>query len=351
MAKNKPTEIHVPREQKKTINVALQGGGAHGAFTWGVLERLAEEHRIFMTGFSGTSAGAMNGVVFVDGFIKGSRQGAIDAMNAFWKRTSAVGDLWNPFKQTTMDKMFGTWNLDGQPHYVMFDLITRLMSPYELNPMNINPLREILTDLVDFEALRRREDIRVFVTATNVETNKARVFESNEITVDALLASACLPILFQAVEIDGQHYWDGGYIGNPAIYPLIHSTDCDDLVIIQVNPMYRKGVPRNSREILNRINEISFNSTLMREMRSIATITRMIEKGTVTDPSYRQLRVHVIEAEVEMSALGASSKLNPDWDFLRHLHDIGKRAADAWLGQHLEDIGVRSTVDIFAKYL
>ncbi len=350
MARKKPTEVHIPKEQKKTINVALQGGGAHGAFTWGVLERLAEEHQIFMTGFSGTSAGAMNGVVFVDGFIKGSRQGAIDAMNEFWKRTSATADICNPFRQSTMDK-FGSWNLDGQPHYVVLDLITRLMSPYELNPFNINPLQDILTDLIDFEALRRRKDIRVFVTATNVETNKARVFESSEITVEVLLASACLPLMFQAVEIDGQHYWDGGYMGNPAIYPLIHNTDCDDLVLIQVNPMNRKGVPRNSREILNRINEVSFNSTLMREMRSIATITRMIEKGTVNDPSYRRLRVHVIEAEAEMAELGASSKMNPDWGFLRHLHDIGYRAADAWLGQHLEDIGKRSTVDIFTKYL
>jgi NTE family protein len=344
-------DIHIPREQKKTINVALQGGGAHGAFTWGVLERLAQDHRLFMTGFSGTSAGAMNGVVFVDGFIKGSRQGAIEAMNEFWRRTSAAADVWNPFRQSSLDKYFGTWNLDGQPHYVFFDLITRLMSPYELNPFNINPLREILAELVDFPALRAREDIRVFVTATNVETNKARVFESREITVDVLMASACLPFMFQAVEVDGQHYWDGGYIGNPAIYPLIHQTDCDDLVIIQVNPINRRGVPRTSREILNRLNEISFNATLMREMRAIATVTKMIDEGIVHDPRYRRLRVHVIEAEAEMADLGASSKLNPDWDFLRYLHDIGYRAANAWLEKHFDELGVRSTVDIFEKYL
>ncbi|MSP83195.1 MAG: patatin-like phospholipase family protein [Alphaproteobacteria bacterium] len=230
-------------------------------------------------------------------------------------------------------------------------MVTRLMSPYEINPFNLNPLREILTELIDIPALRAREDIRVFVTATNVETNKARVFESREITVEALLASSCLPLMFQAVEIDGQHYWDGGYIGNPAIYPLIHQTECDDLVIIQVNPINRPGVPRTSREILNRINEISFNSTLMREMRSIATITKMIEGGVVHDPHYRSLRIHAIDAEADMAGLGASSKLNADWDFLRHLHDIGLQAADKWLGENLENVGVRSTVDIFDKYI
>ena len=336
---------------KKRINVALQGGGAHGAFTWGVLDRLAQEHRIYMTGFSGTSAGAMNGVVFVDGFIKGSRQGAIDAMREFWRRTSMTTDAWNPFRQSQWDKYVGNWNLDGQPLYWVFDMITRMLSPYELNPLNVNPLKDILTELVDFEALRARDDIRVFVTATNVETNKSRVFESHELTVDVLLASACLPLLFQAVEIDGAHYWDGGYIGNPSVYPLIHNTDCDDLVIIQVNPINRPGVPRTSREILNRINEISFNATLMREMRSVATVTKMIEDGSVNLPHYRRLRVHAIEAEAEMAALGASSKLNPDWDFLCHLHDVGQRAADQWLDANLENVGVRSTIDIHEKYV
>jgi NTE family protein len=219
-----------------------------------------------------------------------------------------------------------------------------------LNPLDINPLRDILSDLVDFEGLRQQAGIKLFVGATNVRTCKLKVFRTPEITVECLLASACLPIMFRAVEIGGESYWDGGYLGNPAISPLVHECVTKDVIIVQINPMYRPEVPQTAREILNRLNEISFNSCLMREMNGIATISRLLEEGQAASSKYDSVRFHMIQAEQEMSALGSSSKFNADWAFLTYLHELGMRSADRWLAEHFDAIGDASTLDMIKTY-
>ncbi|MBX7200434.1 MAG: patatin-like phospholipase family protein [Rhodospirillaceae bacterium] len=336
----------------KRLNLALQGGGAHGAFTWGVLDRLMRDGRIFIDGISGTSAGAMNGVVFTDGFIKAGRQGAIDSLHTFWK---AVSD--RAFVPTGMmgfmpgfPQSDERWNVDNSPAFMWADAITRMFSPYQVNPLNLNPLRDILSEQVDFAALRKRKDIKLFVSATNVRTCKLKVFETAEMSVDALLASACLPLMFQAVEIDGEPYWDGGYLANPAIAPLIHRCVSKDVMIVQVNPMKRPSAPTSAREILNRINEVSFNATLIREMNGIATISKLIDEGKLKDTPFHQVNFHMIAAEEEMSHLGASSKFNADWEFLRYLYDLGVSSADKWLTENFDRIQVESTLDMMETY-
>jgi len=336
----------------KTINLALQGGGAHGAFTWGVLDRLLEDGRIGLDGISGTSAGAINAAVAADGFLKAGRDGARQGLDDFWRLISKA-TAFSPLRPTLFDQLRSgsDWNMDHSPHYILFDLVTRLLSPYELNPFDLNPLRDILATTIDFEALRRNDQIQLFITATNVRSGKVRVFDTDEISVDVLLASACLPLVFKAVEIDGEAYWDGGYMGNPAIFPLVYNCDSRDVVIVQVNPLARAEVPVSARDILNRINEISFNSTLMREMRALATVSKFIRDGALDEERYKDIHIHVIEHEAEMRLLGTSSKMNADFDFLCFLRDLGRGAADRWLPVAWGDLGVRSSVDVFDKFL
>ena len=315
-----------PTSNLKPLNLALQGGGAHGAFTWGVLDRLLEDGRVGLEGLSGTSAGAMNAAIAADGLLKGGRDGARQALDDFWRRISAASSF-SPLRPTVFDQLRADWNMDQSPNYILFDLVTRLLSPYELNPFNLNPLRDILEATVDFEALRRNDRIQLFITATNVRSGKVRVFDTDEISVDVLMASACLPLLFKAVEIDGEAYWDGGYMGNPAIFPLVYNCESRDVVIVQVNPLSRPEIPTSARDILNRINEISFNSTLMREMRALATVSKFIKTGALDEERYKDIHVHVIEAEAEMRLLGTSSKMNADFEFLCYLRDLGRDAA------------------------
>jgi NTE family protein len=334
----------------KRINLALQGGGAHGAFAWGVLDRLLEDERIAFEGVSATSAGAMNATVLAYGLAEGGRQGARKALANFWRRVSH-GALLSPLQPTWWDHVAHDHSMKSNPAFMVFDVITRLMSPYQFNPTNYHPLRGILEDMIDFDRLRRAEGIKLYLSATNVRTGKVKIFERSEISVDAVLASGCLPFLFQAVEIDGEAYWDGGYMGNPAIFPLIYHCGSRDVVIVHINPIERAEVPRDARDILNRINEISFNSSLMREMRAIAFVTKLIDDGAICDSNLKRMLIHSIEGESFMQGLGVASKLNPDWEFLTHLHEVGWERADAWLGRHFDAIGCSSTVDIRAKYL
>jgi NTE family protein len=333
---------------RKRVNVALQGGGAHGAFTWGVLERLMSDPRIFIDGLSGTSAGAMNAVVFTDGFVRARQSGAIAALHEFWRRVSD-GALLPLTMHKALAPLHASWNVDDTIGYQVFDAVTRLFSPYQLNPLDLHPLRDILVDMVDFEGLRRRHDIKLFVAATNVRTCKLKVFRTPEITVESLLASACLPLLFRAVEIEGECYWDGGYLANPPISPLIHECISKDVIIVQINPMNRPETPTMAREILNRINEISFNSSLVREMNGIATVSRLVDQGKV-DGEISSVRFHLIHAEDAMSSLGSSSKFNADWSFLSYLHELGLATADLWLAEHFDAIGARSTLDMISTY-
>ena len=334
----------------KRINLALQGGGAHGAYTWGVLDRLLEEDRLEVEAISGTSAGAMNAAVFADGMGRGGRPEARRSLEMFWRNISQASQV-GPLQPTPFDQFSKGWNLDHSVAFVAFDLLTRMLSPYQLNPTNYNPLRTVLEKSVDFRRLEGCRAVKLFISASNVKTGKVRVFKSGEITPDVLLASACLPFLFQAVTIDGDPYWDGGYMGNPAIFPLIYGAETPDVVIVQVNPLGTDRVPTTASEIMNRLNEISFNSSLMREMRAISFVTDLIDDGKLDNNQYKRVNVHWIEAERQMRGLGVSSKLNARMEFLLHLKEIGREVADRWIADHFDAIGQRSTIDIKEKFL
>ena len=329
----------------KMVNVALQGGGAHGAFTWGVLDRLLEDGRIDFEAISGTSAGAMNAVVVADGFMRGGPDGARQALQDFWQAVSREGAK-SPIQRSPINVFMGDWSLDTSPGYLFFDHLSRLASPYDLNPLNYNPLRDLLEAQVDFDRITAGNKIKLFISATNVHTGRVRVFTCGEITPDVVMASACLPFMFQAVEIDGVPYWDGGYMGNPVLFPFFNSCASSDVVLVQINPIERKTTPRTAREILNRVNEITFNSSLLKELRAIEFVARLIDDGKLDPADYKQVLLHRIDAVEEMAALSASSKLNAEWAFLVHLRDIGRAAASRWLERHYDRIGEGSSVDI-----
>jgi NTE family protein len=334
----------------KTINLALQGGGAHGAFAWGVLDRLLEDERISFEGISACSAGAMNAVVLAYGWSEGGRTGAKAALAGFWRRVSHSA-MFSPLQPTWLDRMLNSHSLDSSPAFVFFDLVSRVFSPYQFNPTNYNPLRQVLEQSVDFERLRKNCSLKLFLSATNVCSGKVRVFDSSEVSADVVLASACLPFVFQAIEIDGEHYWDGGYMGNPTIFPLIYHCKSADVVIVHINPINRCEHPKTAQEILNRINEISFNSSLMREMRAIAFVTSLIDDGVVRPNGLKRMLIHSIEAEEFMRELSVSSKMNADFEFLSHLRDIGHEHADRWLVQSFDKLNRESSVDLRATYL
>jgi NTE family protein len=334
-----------PDDDPLLIDLALQGGGAHGAFTWGVLDRLLEQPQLRIEGISGTSAGAMNAAVLADGHAAGGFPGARSALESFWRRVSRAA-LLSPLRRTPLDMLMGRWTMDTSPVFLAFDLAARLFSPYDLNPGGANPLREILAECVDFGRVRQ-SPIRLFVTATNVRTGRGRVFRNAELTPDILLASGCLPTLFQAIEIDGETYWDGGYAGNPTITPLVRECASSDTVLVQVNPVERPGTPRSARDIINRVNEVSFNATLLKELRMIAVLRQVANPGDCEGARWAGMRIHRI-ASAAMTDLGYSSKLNAEWDFLCMLRDEGRRCADAFLRAHMKDLGRRSTFDLGA---
>jgi NTE family protein len=325
------------------IDLALQGGGAHGAFTWGVVDRLLEEPQLSIEGISGTSAGAMNAAVLAHGHAAGGTKGPKAALEYFWRRVSQAARF-SPFQRTPLDMMLGRWTMDTSPIFLAFDMAARVFSPYDLNPRGANPLRDILSECVDFAHLAQ-SPIRLFVTATNVRTGRGRVFRNAELTPDVLLASACLPTLFQAVEIDGEPYWDGGYAGNPTITPLVRECASSDTMLVQVNPIERAGTPRSAREILDRLNEVSFNSPLMKELRMIAVLRQVADTGGREGARWAGMRIHRIASSM-MTELGYSSKLNAEWEFFCMLRDEGRRCAHAFLTDHLPDLGRRSTLDL-----
>jgi len=325
------------------VDLALQGGGAHGAFTWGVLDRLLEEPGLRMDGISGTSAGAMNAAVLSDGFAAGGPEGARQALAAFWRRVSD-GALMSPLRRSPLDILTGSWTLDYSPAFVAMDLASRLFSPYDLNPGAFNPLHDILAKSIDFARLAR-SPVKVFVTATNVHTGRPRVFRNADVSPDALLASACLPTLFQAIEIDGEAYWDGGYAGNPTISPLVRECSAHDTILVQINPVERPDTPRSAPDIHNRVNEISFNAPLLKELRMIALLRQVADPGHCEGALWAAMRMHRI-ASMKMNELGYSSKLNAEWEFLCMLRDEGRRAARSFLEQHGGDLGRRATYDL-----
>jgi NTE family protein len=325
------------------IDLALQGGGSHGAFTWGVLDRLIEEPWLRIAAISGTSAGAMNAAVLVNGWMQGGAEGARTALEAYWKRVSQAA-AFSPLQRSPFDRLMGTWTLDTSPAYLAMDLMTRVFSPYDLNPFGLNPLRTILAESIDFERLARAP-IVLFITATNVRTGRGRIFRNAQVTADVLLASACLPTMFQAIEIDGEPYWDGGYAGNPTITPLVRESEAHDTILVQINPRERPERPRTASEILNRLNEISFNSPLMKELRMIALLRQVADPGSGEGARWAAMRTHSIRTD-KLAELGASSKLNAEWEFVTMLKEEGRRSADAFLAAHGNDLGQRSSADL-----
>lgn len=334
---------------KKSINLALQGGGSHGAFTWGVLDYFMEDGRVSVEGISGTSAGAMNAAVLTQGYLDGGIDGARESLEQFWREVARMGKM-SPIKRSPLSILTGSWGVDDSPAYLMLDLFSRVASPYDTNPLNINPLRDLVESTIDFEKVRACSVLKLFVAATNVHTGKIRVFNREELTADMVLASACLPSYFQAVEIDGVPYWDGGYVGNPPLYPLFHTTKSKDIVIVQINPVERNETPKTAREIQNRVNEITFNSSLLRELRAIDFVTRQLQQNKLDRERYSEIFMHRIEATEQINPLSASSKINSEWAFLTHLRDIGRQSAKAFLDKHYGSLGKECSLDLRREF-
>lgn len=331
--------------QVKIINLALQGGGSHGALTWGVLDRLLQDERLQIAEISGTSAGAMNAVVLADGYERGGREGARAALTGFWRAISRAA-LSSPVQRSPLDRMLGRFSLDASPGYLFFEGLSRVLSPYQMNPLNLNPLRDILERQVDFDRVNRCKAITVHVTATQVRTGRARIFSRGAVTADAVMASACLPQIYPAVEINGEPYWDGGFSANPALMPLVNSTASPDIVIIQINPILRHDTPTSAREIINRVNEISFNTALIKELRAIALMQRIIAEKGIDLGAAGQTYIHLIHTDEEVQDLAASSKLNAEWAYLQLLFERGRNWAEAWLEAHFDKIGQQSSFDL-----
>jgi len=332
-------------KKPKKINLALQGGGAHGAYTWGVLDRLLGSERIEISAISGTSAGAMNAVVLADGLMVGGKTGARNALRQFWKAVNQAA-AFSPMRRTPFDSLTGNWNLDFSAGYLFFDIFSRMASPYQLNPLNLNPLRDLLAEQVDFERVRSCDKLKLFISATSVRNGQVKVFERSSLTVDAVMASAGLPQIFHAVNVDGEDYWDGGYAGNPVLYPFAYHSESQDIVIVQINPLNCQETFRAARDILNRVNEITFNASLLQELRAIDFVARMLDEGSLDPERYRKMLIHIIADEKGFQNLNASSKMNTEWEFLEHLHNLGYRAAEEWLEANFGRLGESSSVNV-----
>ncbi len=337
---------------RKAVSLALQGGGALGAYTWGALDRLLEDERIEIAAISGSSAGAMCAVVLADGFQDGGAEGARRELRRFWEGVARAGHS-NPYRRTPMMAFLNAFKPGwAQESYLALwaDIASRFASPYDFNPLNINPLKEVLEELVDFERVRACGAIQLFVGATNVETGRIRIFRNAELTADHVMASACLPQLFQAVEIDGAPYWDGGYVGNPALFPLFQVEKTRDIVIVQINPIERPGTPRAAPDILARVNEITFNASLLSELRAIEFVARLVDENRLPQERYRKMLVHNLSEGQPLAPLRVGVDLNTDLAFFEQLFVIGRAAADRWLSAHYADLGRRSTVDLAAMF-
>ena len=340
--------------KRKVVSLALQGGGALGAYTWGVLDRLLEEEDLEIAAISGTSAGAMNAVALAHGLHQGGREGAKAKLRAFWEGVARTG-FDSAYRRTPMMAFMNAFTPEwakaaGSPWAMWADLASRVMSPYDLNPLNINPLKDVLNELIDFEHVRACDHTKLYISATNVETGRIRVFTNTELTADHVMASACLPLVFQAVVIDGSPYWDGGYMGNPALFPLFDVAETRDIMIVQINPIERKGAPRAAPEIIARVNEITFNSSLLRELRAIEFVARLVDQSRLPEGHYRKMLIHVVNHAQALRPLGLGVDLNTDLNFFHDLHKTGRRSAASWLRRNYDALGERSTIDLRAMF-
>lgn len=339
---------------KKKVNIALQGGGAHGALAWGILDALLEDGRIEVEGFTATSAGTMNALAFVQGIQEGGPEGARQKLHDFWQAISKAGTFFSPVRGNPVERFLGLGSGENPFSYFLFDSMTRLFSPYQFNPLDINPLRTVLEDTIDFDKIRACNKVKLFISATNVRSGKVHIFRNDDIGIDVALASSCLPFLFKSVEIKGEYYWDGGYTGNPALYPLFYQTDSNDILLIHLNPMYREEIPVTAPAIMNRLNEVSFNDSLLKELRSIAFVKKLIEHDMIRDEykhMYKDLLVHPVRADDMMKDFSLTSKFDTDWDFLTTLRDSGRNGMKKWLEDHFDNIGKQSSVDLHAEFL
>ncbi len=331
--------------KSKPINMALQGGGSHGAFTWGVLDRLLEDGRLSFEAISGTSAGAMNAVALADGWMQNGADGAREKLHNLWQAVGKIGRF-SPIQRTPWDVLWGNWSLQHSPSYLFYESISRMVSPYAANPFDFNPLRDAVEAVIDFDRVRHCDCTKLFVSATNVESGEVRVFNTTEISADVVMASACLPTIFKAVEIDGVPYWDGGYGGNPALFPFFYSSTVEDVLLIQINPILRRGAPTGAREIQARVDEITFNAALLREFRAIAFVKKLIAAGRLDHAEYKDIRMHRIDADEALKHLTATSKVNAETAFLEYLRDLGRAAAEDWLGDCFGSVGKQATLDL-----
>lgn len=334
-------------EQKK-IHLALQGGGSHGAFTWGILDKILEDGRLDIEGICATSAGSLNASVFAYGRLKGGNEGARTALHDFWLSVSKAGGSDFNDNSTPFDTMLRYCKLS------MFDNLSHIISPYQFNPYNYNKLKDILNDQVDFTELKNCPNTSLFISATSVRTGKIRVFSTPELSTDVIMASSCLPYMFQAVKIGDEHYWDGGYSGNPAIFPLFYHSDTRDVLVLHINPMTRNKLPTNANEIMNRINEITFNCSLLHEFRAVAFVNKILEEGWIKDEyrsNLKEILVHSIRADLALHDFDVSSKFDTHWHFLNHLKDLGRIEAANWLKENFDSVGKKSTVDLHKEFL
>jgi NTE family protein len=350
----------------KTINVALQGGGAHGAYAWGVLDKLIEDGRLKIEGLCGTSAGTMNACAYAYGKYTGGLDQARQSLHDLWWNIAQAGAKYSPVKQLPFENLLNgsfngafngsskNWNMDNSPAFALFDTFTRMVSPYTWNLFDFNPLKDTLEKVIDFEVLKQCRCTKLFISATHVQSGRVKVFHADEISIDVALASACLPFLFKAVEVDGEDYWDGGYMGNPSLFPLFYETESRDVLVVHINPLERKETPKSSPDILNRINEISFNSSLMKEIRAIAFVKKLVEKDMLKDEykhQFKDVLVHSVRADKALCDLSVSSKFNTDWQFLCDLRDRGRDTMSEWLDEHFDKVGKQDSIDIHGEYL
>ncbi len=335
----------------KVVTLAIQGGGAHGAFAWGVIDRLLEEGCFDIEGISGSSAGSLNATVLAYGLLKGGREGARAALEKFWKDISDAGVLYNPCKQTPLEKFIFGNKMEQSAAFKWFDTLTHTFSPYQLNPLDFNPLKEVLLANVDFTGLQACQVTKLFLSATNVRTGQVRVFRTDEITPEAVLASACLPFIFKAIEIDGEYYWDGGYTGNPSLFPLFYNVNSQDIIIIHINPVERAAPPTLPDEIFNRINEISFNNSLLKEFRAIAFVQKLLDENMLKEEfrdQFKYIFLHDISADTILDDLSVASKASSDWDFLILLKNRGRAKANEWIARNYDKVGIQSSFDLNA---
>jgi NTE family protein len=329
---------------QKSIALALQGGGTHSAFAWGVINQLLTDGRVGIEAVSASSGGAMLACVLAQGLHDGGPDGAREALKTFWKKVSIASGLL-PLRMNVMDKFLGHVGIDLSPSTLALDYITRIFSPYQFNLFDINPLRSIVEEMVDFAMLKQKSPLQIFINATHAQSGKPEIFKDATLSLDAVMASSCLPFVFKTVEIDGEPYWDGSFSGSPALSPLVEYNGTRDIVLVQVHPSYVEEVPTAAADILDRATELSFHSVLLHELKNIELTNQLAEAGI---GEHKPVYIHRIESQDMLASLGRASKLNAEWDFLVYLHDLGVQAATDWLAAHYDAIGKNSSTDVSA---